>query len=84
MEDAWLKPASRVCTFGFTLGPQLITALSEGRGYGEAGGEGFFSSSKINPSPTRQLTGPPPASRRGLWSTDISCSDQNVQTPVPC
>jgi hypothetical protein len=24
------------------VGPQLITALSEGRGYGEAGDEGFW------------------------------------------
>ena len=31
-------------TFGFTGRPQLITALSEGRGYGEAGGEGLFAS----------------------------------------
>jgi len=102
--------APGVCTFGFTLGPQLITTLSKGspshrqhrieqacesregrienkdlscdsqaRGYGEAGGEGLFSSSKSIPHPP--LRGPPsPASGRGLWSTDISRSDQNVQT----
>jgi len=35
-----LRSATRVSTFGFTAGPQLRTTLSEGRGYGEAGGEG--------------------------------------------
>jgi len=33
----------------------VITALSEGRGYGEAGGEGLFSSCQISES----LTHPP-------------------------
>ena len=33
---------SRVSTSGFTAGSQLITALSEGRGYGEAGVRGCF------------------------------------------
>src|SRR6516165_10677660 len=47
-----LGSASRVSTFGFTVGPQLITALSEGRGYGEAGGEGLFSSCQISESLT--------------------------------
>ena len=45
----------RASTFGFTAGPQLITALSQGRGYGEAGGEGLFSSRQISES----LTHPP-------------------------
>ena len=45
----------RASTVGFTAGPQLITALSQGRGYGEAGGEGLFSSRQISES----LTHPP-------------------------
>jgi serine/threonine protein kinase len=50
-------------TSGFTAGPQLITALSEERGYDEAGGEGLFSSCKISePSPTRR--GGSPLSRK--------------------
>ena len=40
--------------------PQLITALSEGRGYGEAGGEGLFSSSKISEALTHRFAVPPP------------------------
>ena len=40
-------------------GPQLITALSEGRGYGEAGGEGLFSSSKISEALTHRFAVPP-------------------------
>src|SRR6516164_3666125 len=50
---ARLKACPRVSTFAFTVGPQLITALSEGRGYGEAGGEGFFSSCQISESLSR-------------------------------
>ena len=40
-------------------GSQLTTALSEGRGYGEAGGEGFFSSCKISESLTHRFAVPP-------------------------
>jgi hypothetical protein len=40
-------------------GPQLITAPSEGRGYGEAGGEGLFSSSKISEPLTHRFAVPP-------------------------
>jgi len=40
-------------------GPQLITALSEGRGYGEAGGGGLFSSSKISEALTLRFAVPP-------------------------
>ena len=39
--------------------PQLITARSEGRGYGEAGGEGLFSSSKISEALTHRFAVPP-------------------------
>jgi len=47
------QPRPRVSTFGFTAGPQLTAALSQGRGYGEAGGEGLFCSAKpADPSPT--------------------------------
>ena len=42
-----------------SLAPQLITALSEGRGYGEAGGEGLSSSCKINESLTHRFAVPP-------------------------
>jgi hypothetical protein len=44
----------RVSTFGFTARPQLITALSKGRGYGEAGGEGLVSSCQISEPLTHQ------------------------------
>ena len=40
-------------------GPQLITALSEGRGYGEAGGEGLFASWQISESLTHRFAVPP-------------------------
>jgi hypothetical protein len=64
------------------LGLQLITALSQGRGYGEAGVRGLFSLYKITESLTHRFAVPPPPTRgRGLLSTDISWSDQNVQTP---
>ena len=33
---------------GCIAGPHSITALSEGRGYGEAGGEGLFTSCQIS------------------------------------
>jgi len=70
-----------VSTFGLTAGPQLITALSEGRGYGEAGGEGLFASWQISESLTHRFAVPPsPATGRGLLSVDISLSEQNVQT----
>jgi len=47
------QPRPRVSTFGFTAGPQLTAALSQGRGYGEAGDEGLFCSAKpADPSPT--------------------------------
>jgi hypothetical protein len=45
--------------FAFTARPQLITALSEGRGYGEAGGEGLFSSCMSSESLTHRFTVPP-------------------------
>jgi hypothetical protein len=45
----------RVSTFGFTAGSQLTTALSKGRGPGEAGGEGLFSSRKISESLTHRF-----------------------------
>jgi hypothetical protein len=77
------SPRTRVSTFGFAAGPQLITALSEGRGYGEAGGEVFFLRANQR-VPHPPLRGPPsPASGRRLLSIDISPSDQNVQTPRP-
>ena len=64
----------------------MITALSEGRGYGEAGGEGLLCSlESANPSPTasRSPSGraPSPASGRGLLSSDISRLELNVETP---
>ena len=37
----------------------MITALAEGRGYGEAGGEGLFSSCKIRESLTHRFAVPP-------------------------
>ena len=40
-------------------GPQSITALSRGRGYGEAGGEGLFCSCKISESLTHRCAVPP-------------------------
>ena len=40
-------------------GPQLITALSEGRGYGEAGGEGLFAWWQISESLTHRFAVPP-------------------------
>ena len=40
-------------------GPQSITALSKGRGCGEAGGEGLFSSSKISGALTHRFAVPP-------------------------
>ena len=40
-------------------GSQLITALSGGKGYGEAGGEGLFSSSKISEALTHRFAVPP-------------------------
>ena len=36
--------------------PQLITALSEGRGYGEAGGEGLFPGCQISDFLTHPFT----------------------------
>jgi len=43
----------------------LITALSEGRGYGEAEGEGLFSSCKISESLTHpDLPGSPLSRKR--------------------
>ena len=72
-EGLALSPTARVSTFGLTAGPQLITALSEGRGYGEAGGEGSLYWREINEIPHPPLRGPPsPASGRGLLSSDIS------------
>jgi len=72
--------AARPLEFGhfeFTTAPNLITALSEGRGYGEAGGEGLFSSITISKSLTHRFAVPPsPASGRGLSSIFISRSDQ--------
>src|SRR6516164_5868166 len=38
--------------------PQSITALSEGSGYGAAGGEGLFSSCKISQSLTHRVAVP--------------------------
>jgi hypothetical protein len=55
---------SRVCTFGFTGPRPLITPLSEGRGYGEAGGEGFFSSGTTNESLTHRYAVPPLSRKR--------------------
>jgi len=52
---ALTRGSPRASTFWFTEGPQLMTALSQGRGYGEAGGEGLFSSRQISES----LTHPP-------------------------
>jgi A/G-specific adenine glycosylase len=49
----------------------LITALSEARGYGEAGGEGFLRAKPANPSPTATRSPLSPASGRGLLSTNI-------------
>jgi hypothetical protein len=50
--EARLKPCPGVSTSGFTAGSLLITALSKGRGYGEAGVRGCFLRSKsANPSP---------------------------------
>ena len=46
-------------------GPQLITAPSEGRGYGEAGGEGLFSSCKTSDSLTHPACGIPPLPQAG-------------------
>ena len=70
------QPRPRVSTFGFTAGPQLTAALSQGRGYGEAGDEGLFCSAKpADPSPTASRS-PLSASGRGLLSTDISPSGE--------
>ena len=71
------QPRPRVSTFGFTAGPQLTAALSQGRGYGEAGVRGLFSPVKTGGFPHPPLRGPPsPASGRGLLSTDISPSGE--------
>src|SRR6516225_1234838 len=68
------RPGKRIHNFGprleflhcgFTAGPQLITALSEGRGYGEAGGEGSFSWFKISESLTHPACGIPPLPQAG-------------------
>ena len=51
--------------------PQLITALSEGRGYGAAGGEGLFSSCKFSRSLTHRCAVPPlPQAGEGCWGPE--------------
>jgi hypothetical protein len=62
--QAGVGPAARVSTFGFTAAPELITALSEGRGYGEAGGGGLLSSCKISESLTHPDSGSPLSRKR--------------------
>src|SRR6516225_6424179 len=54
-------------TFSASLmqGPQVITALSEGRGYGDAGGEGLFSSHRISESLAHPACGIPPHPQAG-------------------
>jgi len=46
-------------------GAQVITALSEGRAYGDAGGEGLFSSYRISESLTHPACGIPPHLQAG-------------------
>ena len=53
------EPFPRVSTCGFRGEPHLITALSEGRGYGETGGEGLLSSCKVSASLTHGFAVPP-------------------------
>jgi hypothetical protein len=59
ISDRLFRSATRVCTFGLTVRQPLITALSEGRGYGAAGGEGLFSSYKISRFLTHRCAVPP-------------------------
>jgi len=70
--------------FEFTTAPNLITALSKGRGYGEAGGEGFFSSVTTSESLTRRFAAPPLSRERAR--AVIHCYlavRSNVQTREP-
>ena len=63
--------------FEFTTAPNLITALPRGRGYGEAGGEGLFSSVTISESLTPRFAVPPlPQAGEGCHPLLISRSDQ--------
>ena len=62
-----VRPASGVCTLRSTIGPQLTTALSEGREpvlskakeYGAAGGEGYFFRAANAESLTHHFVVPP-------------------------
>jgi hypothetical protein len=45
-------------------GPQVITALSEGRGYGDARGERLFSSHRLNESLAHPACGIPLTRKR--------------------
>src|SRR5215472_16621218 len=84
--------AARVSTFGFTAGPQLITALFERRGYGEARGEGLFSWCKISECLTHPACGIPPLPQAGegccqlifrrqtkMYSSKLACGEQGRQ-----
>ena len=44
--------------FELTTAPNLITAISKGRGYGEAGGEGLFSAGTSSESVTHRFASP--------------------------
>jgi len=70
--------------FEFTTGPNLITALSKGRVYGEAGGEGAFPSVTISESLTHRFAVPPfPQAGEGchplLFRGEIECPNSSQQ-----
>ena len=78
-------------TFEFTILPNLITALSKGRepalssakGYGEAGGEGLFSSVTMSESLTHRFAVPPlPQAGEGchplLFRGQIKCPNSRA------
>jgi len=79
------QPRPRVSTFGFTAGPQLTAALSQGRGYGEAGDEGLFCSAKpADPSPTASRS-PSPQAGEGycqlIFRRQAKCTNSKAGFP---